>query len=160
LSTAPRRRLQSYFHGCVESSSRGRLPAPAGACRHHSGHRAHHRAPARADGATEARVVTLGSHQRSIGETQNHITPKWIMDKSGPYDLDPAAADPRPWDCAQVNWSCNGLDRPWFGSVYLNPPFNRYEVGEWIARLAQHNCGITLLHARVEAGWFEPCWRH
>jgi hypothetical protein len=33
-------------------------------------------------------------------------------------------------------------------------------VGEWIARLAEHGNGITLLHARTEAAWFEPIWRH
>jgi hypothetical protein len=32
-------------------------------------------------------------------------------------------------------------------------------VGKWIQRLAKHGNGITLLHARCEAGWFEPCWR-
>src|SRR5262249_46865689 len=29
----------------------------------------------------------------------------------------------------------------------------------WIARLAEHGNGITLLHARTEAGWFEPIWQ-
>jgi hypothetical protein len=74
--------------------------------------------------------------------------------------LDPCAAAPRPWDCAATNWSSHGLDRDWFGCVYLNPPFNRYEVGDWVARLAQHGSGICLLHARTEAAWFEPIWRH
>ena len=67
-------------------------------------------------------VLTLGSHQRTVGLSQNHITPR---------------------ECF----------------VYLNPPFDRYEVGEWIARLAEHGNGITLLHARTEAGWFEPIWQ-
>lgn len=110
--------------------------------------------------------MTLGSHQRSIGESQNHITPKWIIDalergaNGRKFDLDPAAADPRPWDCALTNWTSDGLDRDWFGCVYLNPPFDRREVGEWIARLAQHGNGVTLLHARTEAEWFEPIWQH
>jgi hypothetical protein len=102
--------------------------------------------------------VSLGSHQQAVGKSQNHITPRFIIDAVGPFDLDPAAADPRPWDCATTNWSDRGLDREWFGFVYLNPPFNRYEVGAWIARLAQHGHGIALLHARTEANWFEPVW--
>ena len=103
--------------------------------------------------------MTLGDHQRCVGKSQNHITPKWIIDRLGPFDLDPCAAQSRPWDCARINWTSRGLDRVWFGLVYLNPPFDRYEVGDWITKLAQHGNGITLLHARTEAAWFEPIWR-
>ena len=77
--------------------------------------------------------MTLGSHQQSVGKSQIHITPRWIIDRLGPFDLDPAAANPRPWACAATNWSAHGLERDWFGLVYLNPPFDRYEVGSWIA---------------------------
>jgi hypothetical protein len=104
--------------------------------------------------------MTLGSHQQSVGRSQNHITPRWIIEALGPFDLDPCAADPRPWDCATVNWTTHGLDRKWVGLTYLNPPFDRYIVGRWIARLGEHNNGIALLHARTEAAWFEPIWRH
>jgi DNA N-6-adenine-methyltransferase Dam len=105
--------------------------------------------------------VTLGSHQKTVGDTQSWITPKWILDALGPFDLDPCAADPRPWDCARENWCIGGL-RPWPAGrrVWLNPPFNRYEVGRWIARLAEHGNGTALLHARTEAEWFEPCWQN
>lgn len=104
--------------------------------------------------------MTLGSHQTCVGKSQNWITPKWIIDAVGPFDLDPCASADRPWACAKTNWSTHGLDREWFGFVYVNPPFNRYEVGAWIARLAQHNNGITLLHARLETEWFQPLWQH
>ena len=103
--------------------------------------------------------MTLGSHQATVGRSQDHITPRWLIDVLGPFDLDPAAADPRPWDCAAVSWTTNGLGRAWFGLVWLNPPFDRYQVGGWVARLAQHGNGIALLHARTEVGWFEPIWQ-
>lgn len=104
--------------------------------------------------------MTLGSHQQSVGESQDHITPKRFIDRLGPFDLDPCAAIVRPWDCAEINWVVDGLIRIWFGFVWLNPPFNRYEVGKWIAKLAAHGNGICLLHARTEAEWFEPIWQH
>jgi DNA N-6-adenine-methyltransferase (Dam) len=106
--------------------------------------------------------MTLGSHQNSVGRSQTHITPKRLIDVLGPFDLDPAAADPRPWSCAELNFTeaDNGLAKPWRGRVWLNPPFDRYQVGHWIERLAQHGCGTTLLHARTEAEWFEPIWQH
>jgi hypothetical protein len=103
--------------------------------------------------------MTLGSHQRTIGKSQTHITPKWLLDRLGPFDLDPAGADPRPWDCATTTWSERGLERPWFGLVYLNPPFDQRVVGEWIAKLAAHGNGIALLHARTETSWFAPIWQ-
>jgi hypothetical protein len=105
--------------------------------------------------------MSLGSHQTSVGKSQDHITPKWVIDRLGPFELDPAAANPRPWDCATRNFTEaeDGLSQCWFGRVFLNPPFNRYVVGRWIERLAEHGCGTALLHARTEAGWFEPIWR-
>jgi hypothetical protein len=103
--------------------------------------------------------MTLGSHQKTVGNSQTWITPKWIIDALGPFDLDPAAASPRPWNCATKNYDRNGLMVPWIGRVWLNPPFDRYEVGKWISRLAEHGQGTALLHARTEAEWFEPVWR-
>jgi hypothetical protein len=107
--------------------------------------------------------MTLGSHQTTIGKSQVHITPKWIIDALGPFDLDPCAAHPRPWDCADENviQAQDGLGTGWHGFVWLNPPFNRYQVADWITRLAQHPPGgIALLHARTETAWFRVCWKH
>lgn len=42
--------------------------------------------------------------------------------------------------------------------VWLNPPFDRYQVERWIARLADHGEGIALIHARTETDWFAPIW--
>jgi DNA N-6-adenine-methyltransferase (Dam) len=105
--------------------------------------------------------MTLGSHQTTVGKSQVHITPKWIIGALGRFDLDPCAADPRPWNCARRNFTEaeDGLSRSWHGRVFLNPPFDRYQVGRWIKRLAQHGRGTALLHARTEAGWFEPIWK-
>ena len=104
--------------------------------------------------------MTLGSHQTTIGKSQSWITPKFIIDALGPFDLDPCASDPQPWPCADEQWTEDGLAHQWFGFVWLNPPFHRYQVGQWIDRLARHGHGIALVHARTEAEWFEPIWRH
>ena len=104
--------------------------------------------------------MTIGSHQRTVGKSQVHLTPRWLSARLGPFDLDPCAAIVRPWDCATVNYTepVDGLSLPWFGSVWLNPPFDRYQVAKWIAKLAVHGNGIALVHARTEAAWFEPIW--
>ncbi len=103
--------------------------------------------------------MTLGSHQTTIGKSQTYITPQLILDALGPFDLDPCAAYPRPWDCAVVNWSRAGLGCAWFGKVWLNPPFDRRGVGAWLARMAEHDNGIALVHARTETAWFQHIWR-
>lgn len=103
--------------------------------------------------------MTLGSHQATIGKSQSWITPKFIIDELGPFDLDPCACDPQPWPCAREQYTASGLDRGWAGRIWLNPPFHRYEVGKWIARLADHGDGMALIHARTEAEWFEPIWQ-
>jgi len=106
--------------------------------------------------------MTIGSHQSTIGKSQVHLTPKWMIDALGPFDTDPCAATMRPWDIGTAcNWTAkdDGLAQVWKGFVWLNPPFHRYEVGRWIDALASHGHGIALVHARTEAGWFEPIWR-
>lgn len=105
--------------------------------------------------------MTLGSHQRTVGKSQVHLTPRWIVERLGPFDLDPCAATVRPWDCASENYveEQDGLSLPWFGKVWLNPPFDRYQVARWVSRLAEHGEGVALVHARTEAEWFVPIWR-
>jgi hypothetical protein len=106
--------------------------------------------------------MTLGSHQQTVGKSQQHFTPHWLVEAVGPFDLDPCAGSPRPWDCAERNIALpyNGLESMWSGMVWLNPPFDRYQVGKWIARMAYHDNGIALLHARTETAWFQPVWQH
>lgn len=106
--------------------------------------------------------MTIGSHQSCVGKSHTHLTPRHIIDALGPFDLDPCAApEPRPWATAahHIALPDDGLAAPWAGRVWLNPPFDRYSVGQWIRRLADHGNGICLLHARTETDWFEPVWQ-
>ena len=56
--------------------------------------------------------------------TDSWITPKWIIEAFGPFDLDPCACNPQPWPCAtrQYTESDNGLLLPWDGMIWMNPP--------------------------------------
>lgn len=100
--------------------------------------------------------MTLGSHQTSIGKSQVHITPRRILEPLGTFDLDPCASLPRPWECARVNLTedDDGLSQDWFGRVWLNPPFDRRTINDWLGRMAMHGRGIALTHARTDTAWF------
>ena len=49
----------------------------------------------------------------------------------------------------------DGLAQPWFGMVWLNPPYNRRKIGKWIAKLAEHGSGVALVYARTDTAWFQ-----
>jgi len=47
----------------------------------------------------------------------------------------------------------------YFARPVRAPPFDCYQVGRWIGRLAEHGRGAALLHARTETEWFRICWK-
>lgn len=96
------------------------------------------------------------SHTRTSKTTDDWITPKWLIDRLGPFDLDPCASDKQPWVTANLSFrrSDNGLAQPWLNSfVWMNPPYGT-KTGVWLSRLATHNHGIALTFARTETKIF------
>lgn len=89
------------------------------------------------------------------------LTPKYITDALGPFDLDPCSPGTRrPWDTARHHLSIedDGLTAPWFGMVWCNPPYGK-ETFTWLNKLAAHGNGIALIFARTETkGFFEQIW--
>ena len=95
------------------------------------------------------------SHESHKSQTTTWVTPRWIFDWVGRFDLDPATFDEHPWPCAAENRSCDGLVAPWCGRVFLNPPFTNGQIEPFVKRMAEHNCGVLVTAARVETGWFQ-----
>jgi phage N-6-adenine-methyltransferase len=101
----------------------------------------------------------IGSHHSARSKTDEWLTPPRILRALGPFDLDPCSPVDRPWDTAarHLTIADDGLDHPWEGRVWLNPPYS--DVESWIRRLAAHDNGIALVFARTEtAWWFESIW--
>jgi hypothetical protein len=54
----------------------------------------------------------------------------------------------------------NGLTQPWFGRVYMNPPYGD-EISAWVKKLHEEyqngdiEAAIALLPARIDTAWFE-----
>lgn len=94
------------------------------------------------------------------------LTPKYITDCLGPFDLDPCSpAERRPWDTAREHWGLDsetpidGLSKDWYGRVWCNPPYGR-ETFKWMEKLAEHKQGIALIFARTETkGFHEHIWQ-
>lgn len=88
------------------------------------------------------------------------LTPRWILDQLGYFDLDPCAAElSREWVCKKsFSVSDDGLRRGWSGRVFMNPPFSN--TGPWLRRHADHANGISLVPASVESQvWREIVWK-
>lgn len=85
-------------------------------------------------------------------------TPLWIFEGLPlTFDLDPASLSSGPVTPARHHFTLedDGLSRPWFGMVWLNPPYNRWEIGKWIEKLAAHGKGVALVYARTDTKWFQ-----
>jgi hypothetical protein len=88
------------------------------------------------------------------GKTNVWLTPKDLLDALGAFDLDPCAADPRPFDIGtKLNFTQadDGLAQEWPQDhfAFCNPPYGPH-TGAWLDRMAQHNYGIALTFARTE----------
>ena len=105
----------------------------------------------------------MGGHQSADAGTTTWLTPRFVLDALGPFDLDPCAApDPGAWPTAArhyVHPAQDGLLLPFFGRVWMNPPYGN-AIGRWLGRLADHGRGTALVFARTETdAFFEQVWR-
>lgn len=95
--------------------------------------------------------------------TANHdewLTPPSIVASLGHFDLDPCSPADPPWSLAPRRYSLpdNGLDLPWDGRVWCNPPYGK-ETFKWLNKLAQHGSGTALIFARTETkGFHSEVW--
>lgn len=91
-------------------------------------------------------------------------TPEWIIEpleaaQSG-FDLDPAAgAEPRPYAETRYTIEDDGLNTPWFGDVWLNPPYGRTENPEWAKRVVNQLDNCTSITALVPAATSTDWWQ-
>lgn len=88
------------------------------------------------------------------------LTPRYLTDPLGEFDLDPAGAPGH--DLAARTYLLengeDGLVLPWQGRVWLNPPYGKF-LTPFLERMAGHGHGTALLFARTEtAAFHEHVW--
>ena len=105
----------------------------------------------------------LGGENQDAGSQQRQtrwLTPPSIVHALGEFDLDPCGA-PGHQLAARTYLLENGDDGlrdPWFGRVWLNPPYGK-EAEPFLAKLAEHGEGTALIFARTETGtWHNIIW--
>lgn len=97
----------------------------------------------------------MSGHQSTNMITDVWLTPPDLIQSLGEFDLDPCSPLNRPWDTAKRHYTIedDGLLMPWFGRVWLNPPYGR-ELSRWMEKMALHQQGIALIFARTDTQVF------
>ena len=94
---------------------------------------------------------------RSSVSSDEWYTPIELIRALGEFDLDPACGPLCVNRTARRRLESNGLEQPWTGRVWMNPPFS--EPSKWIEKFAEHGNGIALVFARTDALWFQSIAR-
>ena len=91
------------------------------------------------------------------------LTPQWVTDTLGPFDLDPCSPVNRPWPTAKRHLTIidNGLESKWEPDelIWCNPPYGP-QTFIWLDKLSSHPAGgIALIFARTETkGFHNTVW--
>lgn len=82
------------------------------------------------------------------------LTPKWILDLLGDFDLDPCCPDGgMPWQTARrmVTKAEDGLSIDWNNQrVWLNPPYGKEAIPFFEKMINHTGGGVALVFARTE----------
>lgn len=86
------------------------------------------------------------------------LTPPYILESLGSFDLDPCSPIKRPFETAlnyytEIN---DGLKQNWKGRVWCNPPYGK-QTEYWLEKCAMHGNAIALTFARTETRMFFRC---
>lgn len=93
-------------------------------------------------------------------KTNRWLTPNWIVEELGHFDLDPCGAPNHNLAerTYQIDDGEDGLALPWNGRVWLNPPYGK-EAPPFLAKMSEHRNGIAFIFARTDTkAFFDYVW--
>lgn len=101
----------------------------------------------------------MAEHEPCVGASDDWYTPREFFERWRViFDLDPCS--PGLFSCAVPALHCytladDGLHQPWFGFVFMNPPFGgRFGQVPWIEKFLTHGDGIGLVRAYTSSSWW------
>jgi site-specific DNA-methyltransferase (adenine-specific) len=98
----------------------------------------------------------------------SHVSSEWVtptelydrLNKIFKFDLDPCTTKDNPLNTPKFyTKKDNGLEKPWFGNVFVNPPYNK-EIPRWLEKTRDEiyrnhvKNVVFLLPARTDTKWF------
>lgn len=97
------------------------------------------------------------------GKSDEWYTPQSVFSALGcrfNLDVAPAREAERSHVPANNFVTGDGLSDPWFGFVWMNPPFGgRNGIEPWLDRFFAHGNGVALAPDRTSAPWFWSAWQ-
>lgn len=105
----------------------------------------------------------LGGENQGKGGKQREtrwLTPTSVVRALGSFDLDPAGAPGHTLATRTylLEDGDDGLRDPWFGRVWLNPPYGPAQA-PFMRKMVEHGVGTALIFARTETALFhETVW--
>ena len=105
-----------------------------------------------------SRPIPVSVHEAAVGASVEWYTPITLFANLGVFDLDPACGRAYCDVPALEHWSEDGDRLPWYGRVWLNPPYGPAAV-PFVERMIAHNRGLLLLPARTETRLFQKAAR-
>lgn len=101
-------------------------------------------------------LFTQATVAKNTVKSVEWYTPAWIFKElSITFDLDPSSPhDIETHVPATTKYTIydNGLKKPWFGRVWMNPPYGK-ETPLWMDRFIEHGNGIALVFSRTDTAW-------
>ena len=98
------------------------------------------------------------------GENEWYTPPEYIEAARavmGSIDLDPATSDIANKTVQASHYytvEMNGLEKPWFGNIWMNPPYSSDKIGAFIDKLVierpNYDSAIVLVNNATETAWF------
>lgn len=80
-----------------------------------------------------------------------------VSEEHGPFDLDPCCTEENRKAKKFFTKETDGLAHPWFGRVWMNPPYGRV-IGAWMRKAweeSQRGCKVVcLVPARTDTSWW------
>lgn len=127
-------------------------------------------------GENTSATLTRNEHVMQVmgsSESPEWYTPQemvhLVLECLGEIDLDPCSNShefPNVPAHQLYTKEDNGLDKPWYGRVYLNPPYGS-EIPAWIQKLVHEyeeaktiEEAITLIPGRIDTQWFQPLYAY